>query len=352
MTVTDDYGWAALEAVDSPVLRQYRHYRPFDSAIADFTEEAQESNRIYLGVDELDAQIRGVGGKHLVLLNGYTHSGKTLFARHILRHNRLKRVAWFTPDESASMQLASLASMQLGVEAEELERRLQEDDAEAKVLLRQVVDEFPNLAVFEEPLTIEYLMESLDECEKAWGAKHELVVIDYLKLLRAGDDMDSKYSFAKSLSKTRGPVLALNQTSRSAGADGREMTISSGEYGGEDYATFVLGVRRKKFEYAAIARDLRAKATRAGRGGMEAEERLREVNDLLDFHEHTITVNAVKVKRVGGRNVDEIDFELDHVTGRLIPLHGRWPSGYRSIRADRTAPPPPPFWEQEEFGDY
>jgi hypothetical protein len=40
-------------------------------------------------------------------------------------------------------------------------------------------------------------------------------------------------------------MLVLHQSSRTAGADGKKMTISSGAYGGEQQATHILGVRRK-----------------------------------------------------------------------------------------------------------
>lgn len=340
------------ELADRPPSPKHRHYRPFSSAVNDFAEEAKDSNRIFLGVPELDAQMRGIGTKHLLILNGYSHSGKTLLMLHFLRHNRTKRAAVFTPDETAEMILASLAAQTSGMTPQELEERIQRDDAEAIALLRNVAtEEFPKLAVFEEALTPSYIEEALDELEQVWGG-HDLVVIDYARLLQAGEDMNAKFDYIKSLSKRRGPVIALNQTSRSAGADGRELTIASGEYGGEAYATFVIGVRRKLYESMAMRRELQQKKVRGGRGAAEAAEKLVEVEEDIKLHEHTLTVNLVKTKRVGGRLVGEMDFEIDNGTGRLTPLGDRLPSQYvadqrRSFRAAET-----PYFERPVEFDF
>ena len=363
-------GWAALEAEVAGestlgVARvwsrdgtaappsNYKHYRPFVSAVDKYVEEAQETNRIYLGVEDFDRQMRGIGRKHLLLLNGFAHSGKTLFGLHILRHNRTKRVAWFTQDESAEQVLANLASMQTGVAAEELERRIQQDDREALDLLRRVAsEEFPNLAVFEEPMTPGYIYEALEEAADAWGERHDLVVIDFVRLLRVGEDMNAKFEFVKSLSKTHGPVIALNQTSRSAGADGRKLTISSGEYGGETYASFVLGVRRKVYECMALRDELELKAKGIGKAAADAQERLPAVRQDIARHEHTVTVNAVKVKRVGGRLVDEIDFDLDHRSGILTPLgETDLPRAY-AASVSRGFTQRKPIYEQDEFEEF
>jgi len=348
---TPDYAaaWAGLEPAHE-AAKGYKHYHPFSYAVDKYVEEAQETNRIYIGVEDFDAQMRGIGRKHLVLLNGYAHSGKTLLGLHIVRYNKRKNVAWFTRDESAEQVLANLASMDANVAAADLERRIQQDDQEAFEILRRVAtEEFPNLAVFEERLTPSYIEAALDEAEDAWGARCDLVVIDFVRLLEVGEDMNAKFDFVKGLSLRRGPVIALNQTSRSAGADGRKLTISAGEYGGETYASFVLGVRRKLYEYTALADELELKGRGIGKAAADAVNRLPAVREQIKYHEHTVTVNAVKVKRVGGRLVDEIDFELDHKSGRLTPLgETDIPRAY----ARRGFTQRKPIYEQEEFEDY
>lgn len=336
-----DYGaaWGRLEtgttqanAVPVPVSK-YNHYRPFTAAVNEYVDEAQEENRILLGLDAIDREMRGLGRNHLLLLNGFTHSGKTQLTLHALRHNRTKRVAMFTPDETAATILANLASQQTGVPSIELEQRIQRDDQEAIELLRQAAEEFPNLAVFEQRLNPGFIDEALTEAEDAWGAPADLIVIDYVRLLRMGEDNDEKFEYLKSLSKRKrsGPVIALHQTSRTKGAAGRVMTIESGEYGGESEASFVLGVRRKKYEWAAEVNELEFKLRHSpnGKSADTTRNLLANARYELGKHEHTVTVNLVKVKRAGGRLVDEIDYELDQATGRILPMDGEMTEQYR-----------------------
>src|SRR6478752_3511904 len=53
----------------------------------------------------------------------------------------------------------------------------------------------------------------------------------------------------------------------------------------------------------------------------------------LEKHRYTITVNLVKNKRPPSTLVDDLDFELDAATGRIMPLGpGDLPAQYRNSR--------------------
>ena len=65
-----------------------------------------------------------------------------------------------------------------------------------------------------------------------------------------------------------------------------------------------------------------------------ASERQMERLDLLRYeeqmHRWTITLNLVKNKRMDSDRVDDIDFEIEAGTGRLLPLlNGDLPVQYR-----------------------
>jgi hypothetical protein len=122
-------------------------------------------------------------------------------------------------------------------------------------------------------------------------------------------------------------MLVLHQTSRTAGADGAKLTMSSGSYGGEQQATSIIGVRRKKYQIAAEINELIEKLDRSH--SERAQDRLDYLRSEARIHEFTVTVSLLKNKRPAGQLVDDIDFELDTATGRLTDLSGALPTQYQ-----------------------
>jgi hypothetical protein len=178
---------------------------------------------------------------------------------------------------------------------------------------------------------------AMGEVCDVWGQKPDLVVFDYLELLQGGgEDVPSKANTLKAWGRRHDvPLLVLHQTSRSSGADGRRMTISSGSFGGEQQATHIIGVRRKRFEIESQIRELEAKLDKSS-----VSERMMEQLDGLRYdariHAHTLTLNLVKNKRPAGNLLDDIDFEIEQGTGRLARLRdGELPSQFlREVRGD------------------
>lgn len=311
--------WAALEAAadETPQPRKaYRHYVPLEEGVAATVAEATDTKRIYTGVDLFDYQMRGVGRGHLLNIVGYSHNGKTLFLLKMLEENADKRIAYFCPDETITLVLSKLTAITTGVSAREIEARLADGDVDAEQLLRETArDKFPNLAVFDKGLSPTVMEEAYNEVCDVWGSPADMVIVDYVDLFEdAGDTAATKFNWLKAWGKNkRVPLVLIHQTSRAAGADGRAMTISSGNFGGEQHATFQIGVRRKKNAILAELAEARSKAN-------PPVDRIAELESSLRFHEYTITLNLVKNKRPGGDTVDETDFELDLPTGRIIPL--------------------------------
>lgn len=356
--------WAALDRPLTPAEVQfvtrgkgtYKHYRPFVDAVKVYVNEARDGERIYFGIDEFDQQIRGVGRGQLCIINGFSHSGKTLLLAHILRANRHKRIAFFTPDEPAQLVLAKLASAQSGVPADEIEDRITSGDETAVDILRKTaLDDFPLLVVFDKTLRGEDMDVALAEAEAVWGAPAEGVVVDFLELLQAGETVSQKGEFIKAFgSRHHLPVILIHQTSRTAGKDGAAQTISSGAYGGETLATFQLGVWRKKAAIAAALVEVRDKIARAASGATEAMlERQEDLVHELARAEYTLTVAITKNKRPGRREGrEEIDFELFGATGLIAPLaEGDLPVQYRErLAASRQAQTPVHMPTDDEYG--
>jgi hypothetical protein len=329
-----------------PKIRQ--HYNPLAHAADDFVHWAQNpSERIYLGFPDIDAEMRGIAPSEMCLINGYSHSGKTMFLLQILLANRDKSVVYFCPDEPKTLTLIKLTCLMHGIPADILERQIANNDHKAIALLRETANEsFPNLAVFDQMMTLNEMEHALGEVRDMWG-QPSLLVFDYLELLQGGgEDVPSKANTLKSFGKRHNiPMLVLHQSSRSAGADGRKMTISSGAYGGEQQATHVLGVRRKKFDIEAQIRDIEERVD-ASKNTERLLERLDTLQYDLRIHQNTVTINLVKCKRPASRLIDDIDFEIEQGTGRLTRLrNGEFASNITTV-ADL-----PPVGEQLSLAD-
>lgn len=291
-------------------------------------------DRVTLGIDVLDAEMRGIAPGEFCLLVGYSHSGKTMTLMEILRHNKKNRVIYFCPDEPAPLTLVKLASVEHGVAARDLERKVAaRDGAAVDLLMRTATDSFANLSVCDQPVGLNDMERYLAEQSDEWGDQPQLVVFDYLELLGSGEDVPSQANQLKAWGRRHNvPMLVLHQTSRTSGAAGKQLTISSGAYGGEQQATHLIGVRRKKFEIESQIIELEGRANPS-----EATlERIDELRYLLRMHQSTVTVALLKNKRPDASLMPEVDFEIEKGTGRLRPLlNGELPQEFLNADGGR-----------------
>ena len=342
MTTPDYEGrWAKLgrgEIISPPNLstQTFAYYSPLAKAADDYVHWAQSPNeRIYLGFNEIDAEMRGIAPSEMCLINGYTHSGKTLALLQILLANHDKRVIYFCPDEPRTLTLIKLACVTHGIDANILEQRIASNDMESINLLRNTaLQHFPNLAVFDQTVSLIDMERALAEIVDVIGDP-QLIVIDYLDLITGGgEDVPSKANSVKAFGKRHNiPLIVLHQSSRTAGATGKQMTISSGAYGGEQQATHIVGVRRKRFEIEGHIRDLQEKLDKA----TNTERIMSKIEELqydLRIHMDTLTLNLVKCKRPAGHLLDDMDYLIESGTGRLKRLE----NGVLPYRMDESSP--------------
>jgi DnaB-like helicase C terminal domain len=305
-------GWLAVEQ-QAPL----RYHRPLSDAFDRLVREAQSNRRIDLGITPIDAETQGIGPGHLAIVVGYSHSGKTLLTLNTLVHNRTKRLVVFTPDETAPLVLTKLAALMFETSPRELDIRVRADDPVALRMLRETIEDFPHLVIHDQPLTPKVMRRAYEETCEVWGDDADLVVLDYLDLLQAGEHLASKADAVKTFTSEHDvPLLVLHQTSRSAGTNGRPMRIDSGNFGGETWATFQFGVWRKRY---AIEHELGELYRKQRLTDWEADRVLQLQRDQV-IHARSVTVNLNKNKRPGGQLIEEgIDFDID-ACGQLVPL--------------------------------
>jgi replicative DNA helicase len=305
----------------------FHYYKPLADAASGYVEWASSpEKRVYLGLEDFDRAMRGIGPSQLCLIVGFAHSGKTVVVTEIVLNNRHRRIAWFTPDETRESVLVKLVCAKDNTSAEWLEQRILRGDEDATAQVRDAAEEdFPTLAVFDESLSLAEMDEALEECTAVWSDQPELVIFDYLDLLE-GEDTQHKVRDLKAWGKRWNvPLIVLHQSSRSKGADGQRGTITSGAFGGEQEAIHMLVVRRKRDQYRALIADLEDRIAQQAHPSERIYEQLADARASLERHRDTLTLSLVKNKVPPSRLVDDVDFGLDQLTGRITALaRERW----------------------------
>lgn len=326
--------------------RDDKLFHPLEEAADEYIQWSKTpEERAYMGVDALDVAMRGIAPGEFCMVVGYVHSGKTVLVTQVLLNNPDQKMVLFTPDETRVLVLIKLASMVHNMSAQDMERAIANGDTEVEDMIRNTARErFPNLAVFDDSMTISKMDRAIDEVSDHWGESPKLVIFDYADLLVTGDDVggDTRYkmgAFKNWTKERRHPLMLLHQSSRTAGSDGAAVTIDSGGYGGEAQSTFVIGVRRKKNQYAARLMDLQGKLETQANPSPRIDEQIAEARYMLEQHQNTITWNLVKNKRPPGALVDDLDYYIDPLTGHVRPLDGLNPLNV-GTPADVPAHPP------------
>jgi DnaB-like helicase C terminal domain len=240
-----------------------------------------------------------------------------LLILNALVHNRTKRIALFTPDEPAPMVLTKLTALMFETSSRQLDMRVRANDPAALRMLRETMEDFPNLVIHDRPTTPKVMRRAYEETCDVWGDPADVVVLDYLDLMQAGEHLGSKADAVKTFATEHDvPMVVLHQTSRSAGTQGRPMRIDSGNFGGETWATFQFGVWQKRH---AIAHEL-GELYRKQRPTEWDQDRAFTLQRDLALHARSVTVNLNKNKRPGGGLIEDgIDFDIDDA-GQLVPF--------------------------------
>lgn len=309
------------EAVGVRQADGMRYVHPL-SVAADAALEAieNEDERFMLGLYEIDLRTRGLGAKELMLITGFSHSGKTQLINTAILHNRDKRILFFSMDDPEEMILIKLVCMLTDTDAETLERKLRNRDTDARLKFRQAATHtFANLAVVDQSLGLVEMDKAIEEYKRLHGGVPHVVIIDYVASMHGDGDEDDgikrKVAALKRWLKDKPfGVIAVHQNSRSNGAPGEPITMLSGGYGGEDAATFIIGVRRKK-DWKEL-------------DGFAREQ-----------HESTVTLHLVKNKRPPGKltSTDGHDYEMNRDTGLIRARRENLTTAEEALAAKRDS---------------
>lgn len=285
----------------------YRYVKPFHESYNGIIEALENpDSRIMLGLPAIDVLTRGFGAKELIMVSGFAHSGKTQLINTMIAQNLDKRILFFSMDDPAEMILLKLCCMTTGFNAEVLEKRIRQGDEEAKVALKtSAVDTFANLIVVDESLGLTAMNKAIEEATNYWEGAPECIIIDYLELMQGNAFSDDAVANVKAKSQALKrwvkeqscPVVVCHQNTRSKGGPGQAVTMLSMAYGGEQEATMVIGVRRKRDDQA-----------------LDSWER--------QCQQDTITLHLAKNKRPPARVTpfDGVDFHMEPETGLIRPM--------------------------------
>lgn len=297
-------------AVAAPFSIEKKHYkfvRPLTEAADSLIDFFQNSDgRVMLGLAEIDLLTRGFGPGELVLITGYTHSGKTQVFLTMVCNNRDRKGILFSMDEPAELVLTKLVCMRTGSNAERLEERVRGGDPQACERVRRIArEDFANLLVIDQSMLRRDMSDTVKEAEDYWGAPVEFVGMDYLELFARAESCDVEeasqqlkgWALGCGGSESEFPTVVLHQGSRGNSAGGQALTMRSMKYGGEQEAIFVLGVRRQR-----------------DNEDLDDHERLR--------HADTVDISVLKNKRPPSKK-GEHTFYMEPTSGMILPLSHR-----------------------------
>ena len=318
-------------------------YRPLGEEVDNYIDFAKHpERRVYTGIEAIDSQTRGLAPSELMIVSGFAHNGKTVLTVEIILANEGAPCVFFTPDETRTVVLAKLSSTLYGVSAEDIERRLAAGDEDTVEMLRTVAARFRNLAVYDDNATLHSMDKAVEDVTAAWGEPPKYAIFDYADLLSYDGDVMAKIDELKRWGKKHNlPFIVLHQSSRSSGAGGKKVSITSGAYGGDKQAFIMIGVRRKINLLHSQIEMLEEKLENTQRDdtAQKIRQKIQEIeDDQIPRHRDTITINLVKNKRPPMNLVDDLDFKLNQETGRIVPVFRNDPDEEPPI------PPEPTFF--------
>lgn len=299
----------SLVSPPAPTATSYKFADPITTATQPLLDVLQHDDETFeFGILDIDVYLRGLRAKEACVITAFPHSGKTSLLLTAICNNPDKRVLFLSLDDPREMVLQKLVCMTHQLKGTEFEAAVRENDEEMVALLRSTPEQrFENLLVSDASMTIEDLPIAVSEAADYWGAGPQVVMLDYVGLLGGkGGSVEDGFSsvstrmkelkaFAKSLPC---PFIVVHQGTRGGAKPGTRITMTSMAFGGEQEATMVIGLRRKR----------------------DDEER-----DATERHRlrNTVTVDIPKLKRIGGRltGPEGIDLFLDPNNGLIRTLY-------------------------------
>jgi hypothetical protein len=222
-------------------------FRSLHETTAEYRDwDVSDHPRIRTGFPFFDGPTEGgVARGEVGILMARSSVGKTNVGLNIIRVNPSVPTVMFSLEMHGRYIVRRLAASHMNVSTSVVRH-----DHPALLRLEQ---DYPMLSIIDRPsMGLRDMDKALEEARKAWGRPAELIVIDYLELIGGVPAMSANEGVAKVARKIKdfartkdAAVWVLHQVSRSAGDAGDEpLDITSGKYGGEEAADYLMGAYR------------------------------------------------------------------------------------------------------------
>ena len=229
----------------------------FHKSLAEVADEhrtwaTSDQPRIPIGYEIMDSRTDGGAAYgELVLFTARSQVGKTVFACNVINNNAGTPTVFFSLEMHGRYIGERLACIHTNTPTTEIRRHFRETGGSPAMEL--TVQDFPNLSIVDKPgISLRDMHVALQEAADDWGERPKLVVVDFLELMGGNPALEAVSAVDKMAQKVKNfareedvVLLCLHQVGRGAGGEGHmPLSLTSGRYGGEVSADYVLGAFR------------------------------------------------------------------------------------------------------------
>jgi len=243
---------AKIDGVTSADIK--RLYTPKTEQLSRMRDDFRAGGVWKFGIRAFDeATMGGARAGQLVTLIGKTHTGKTMLGLNMIAHNPHLRTLWISPDETEQMFWGRYSAMKLDISQKDWNARLQRDDKIAWERTQEIMTKASNLHFESTGMSVDDLDKAMRiASSQLWeGQRPEVLVYDYLELIRGGGSGDASSvqgkieSFKQLVSDWRVVGVVVHQSGRGSGSRGTAGGIDSGRYAGTSESHFVIETWRR-----------------------------------------------------------------------------------------------------------
>lgn len=212
--------------------------------------------RIPTGYPFFDRRTQGgIATGELLIFTCRPSVGKTTFGLNVIVNNYKVPSIFFSLEMHGRYIAHRLAAIFSSVPTEELERALRTEGTHWAY--DRLAEGLPLLAVDDRPgMSLRDMAGSVEQYEETTGVRPKLIVIDFLELIGGTPALEKVEAVDRVAQKVKQfareqdvAVILLHQVGRGGGGDGHlPLTLSSGRYGGEIAADYVMAAYRPAFE--------------------------------------------------------------------------------------------------------
>jgi replicative DNA helicase len=228
-------------------------FKPLAEIATDYKRWATDPNpRVPTGYPIMDGRTNGGAAYgEVILFTCRSQVGKTTFALNVINNNVERPAVFFSLEMNGRYLIPRLAAMHTGTPTDQIEREMIDSGSSPAVV--KTVNDFRRLSIVDKPaMSLKEMGQAMGEAQERFGQRVQIVVIDFLELmggvasLSALDKIDGLTRKIKDFSREWDVVtVLLHQVGRGEGDSGdKPLDLTSGRYGGEVSADYVLGAYR------------------------------------------------------------------------------------------------------------